>query len=85
MMSAELDSLPDSIELPWFGEMPGYYNTHAGGYPQSPGMGPGYGNSYYPGGMPYGGMPMTQQGHSIVIQPSATGGPPMITQVPLSG
>jgi len=70
-------------ELPWFGEMPGYYNTNTQGmhYPQSPGMGPGMGpgHPYYPGG-----MPMTQPGHSIVIQPGMNGAPPTITQVPLS-
>lgn len=66
------------VELPWFGEMPGYYNTNAHGhgmaYPQSPGgMYP-----YYPQ------MPQTQPGHSIIIQPGVNGQPPTITQVPLS-
>jgi hypothetical protein len=66
------------VELPWFGEMPGYYNTnahgHGMGYPQSPGgMYP-----YYPQ------MPTTQPGHSIIIQPGVNGQPPTITQVPLS-
>jgi hypothetical protein len=56
-------------ELPWFGEMPGYYNTNAGGpmYPP-PGMAPGYGYPYQP------------PGHSIVIQPGLNGAPPIVTQ-----
>jgi len=64
-------------ELPWFGEAPGYYNTHPGGMMQ------------YPAGYAY---PTTQgvnaplvqtPGHSIVIQPGMNGQPPTITQVPL--
>jgi len=60
-------------ELPWFGEMPGYYNTHAGPMypPYSAGMTPGYGYPYQPQGAP---------GHSIVIQPGLNGAPPRITQ-----
>jgi len=61
-------------ELPWFGEMPGYYNTHGGGpmpYPTNP-MVPGY-------GYPYNNMPMSA-GHSIVIQPGINGAPPIVTQ-----
>ena len=66
------------IELPWFGEMPGYYNTVGGGgpmpYPNSA-FGPGYG---YPYNVP---MSAGPQGHSIVIQPGMNGAPPTITQV----
>lgn len=66
-------------ELGWFGEMPGYYNTHHGGV-QYPVQYPGY----YQG---YNGYPMMpaqyQQGSSIVIQPSANGGPATVTQVPM--
>lgn len=58
------------LELPWFGEMPGYYNTHAGQpmyLPPSAGMGPGY----FP--------PMTSaQGNTFVIQPGMNGQPPTI-------
>jgi len=61
-------------ELPWFGEMPGYYNTNPGGpmYPPTAGMTPGYGYPYHP--------PMSAPGHSIVIQPGMNGAPPIITQ-----
>ena len=59
------------LELPWFGEMPGYYNTHPGGPMYGPGMAPGYGYPYNP-------MP----GHSIVIQPGMNGAPPIVTQAP---
>jgi len=59
------------IELPWFGEAPGYFNQGAmaqypGGYPQQ------YG---YPGG----GTP----GHSIIVQPGVNGQPTTVTQVPM--
>lgn len=69
-------------ELPWFGEMPGYYNTssrvpNANMYYPPPSAG-GYGYPYQ------GGYPMPQQGNSIVIQPNPNGGPPTITQMPLS-
>jgi hypothetical protein len=60
-------------ELPWFGEMPGYYNTHAGApvpYP-NPAIPPGYGYPYN--------VPMSA-GHSIVIQPGVNGAPPIVTQ-----
>ncbi|KAF9462662.1 hypothetical protein BDZ94DRAFT_1260937 [Collybia nuda] len=60
-------------ELPWFGEAPGYYNTHAGGIPQYP-----------PGGMPYGypGAPMMQStGGTTIIQPGVNGQPATITQI----
>ena len=67
----ETNLLP--LELPWFGEMPGYYNTNAGGpmYPPSAGMAPGYGYPY---------PPMSAPGHSIVIQPGMNGAPPIVTQ-----
>lgn len=65
-------------ELPWFGEMPGYYNTISAGQPQAYPAGYGQGNpgyGYYPG-------PMTQPGSSIVIQPGMNGQPPTVTQIP---
>lgn len=63
-----------SLELPWFGEMPGYYNTNPGGpmYPPTAGLTPGYGYPYH--------QPMSAPGHSIVIQPGMNGAPPIITQ-----
>ncbi|EAU84802.1 hypothetical protein CC1G_00321 [Coprinopsis cinerea okayama7 len=63
-------------ELPWFGEMPGYYNTHTG-----PGPMP-YPASGYPGGYP--GYPAPSAGNAIMIQPGMNGAPPTITQVPMS-
>lgn len=73
-LAMETNLLP--LELPWFGEMPGYYNTHQGGptYPPSAGMTPGYGYGY-----PYH-PPMSAPGHSIVIQPGINGAPPIVTQ-----
>jgi len=71
-------------ELPWYGEMPGYYNTNTYGpnmhYPPPSAGGYGYPAPY--GGM--GGMPVPNPGHSIVIQPGMNGGLPTITQMPLS-
>ncbi|KAF8974550.1 hypothetical protein BDZ97DRAFT_1774247 [Flammula alnicola] len=68
-------------ELPWFNEMPGYYNTNTNGPgmmqyppPSAGGYGPGY---------PYG-YPVPNPGHSIIIQPGMNGAPPTITQMPLS-
>jgi hypothetical protein len=62
-------------ELPWFGEMPGYYNTnYPMPYPPSPG---GMYPPYYP-------PPMAQPGHSLIIQPGVNGAPPTITQVPIN-
>jgi hypothetical protein len=59
-------------ELPWFGEMPGYYNTpYAGMYPQYP---------YYPAP-----TPMMQPGNQIIIQPGINGAPATVTQVPMPG
>ena len=71
------------LELPWFGEMPGYYNTnpYGGGGPMMhypPPSAGGYGYPYQ------GGMPVPNPGHSIVIQPGMNGAPPTITQMPLS-
>ncbi|ESK96016.1 hypothetical protein Moror_7361 [Moniliophthora roreri MCA 2997] len=66
-------------ELGWFGEWPGFYNTHQ---PQ-PGM------MQHSGYVPYGyplqaGPGIAQQpGQTIIVQPSATGGPPTVTQIPL--
>ncbi|KAF4619666.1 hypothetical protein D9613_005066 [Agrocybe pediades] len=71
-------------ELPWFGEMPGYYNANT----YEPGMA-----QYQPGsaGVQYGypgqygaGMPAPAPGHSIIIQPGMNGAPPTVTQVPMS-
>jgi len=62
-------------ELPWFGEMPGYYNTTAGGPMYPPHSAPGYHTGY-----PY--HPMMSApagGHSIVIQPGMNGAPPIVT------
>jgi len=65
-------------ELGWFGEYPGYYNTHAG--------------QYAGGHMPYGypmpmqvgnGQYMHQPGQSIVIQPGINGQPATVSTVPL--
>ncbi|KAF8204988.1 hypothetical protein BJ912DRAFT_939933 [Pholiota molesta] len=69
-------------ELPWFGEMPGYYNTHAqgGGAPM---MGYPPAGGYGPPGFPYG-YPHPNPGHSIMIQPGMNGAPPTITQIPIS-
>jgi len=67
-------------ELPWFGEMPGYYNTSPGAMPQYPGYAPGM--AYPAGGIP--GQMMQTPGHSIIIQPGVNGQPPTITQVPMS-
>ena len=68
------------VELPWFGEAPGYYNTHPGGMMQYP-----TGGYVYPT-MPMQGVnaPLVQTpGHSIVIQPGMNGQPPTVTQVPM--
>jgi hypothetical protein len=70
------------VELPWFGEAPGYYNTHPGGMVHG-GMA-----QFPPGGYGYPmqgvNPPFVQTpGHSIVIQPGMNGQPPTITQVPL--
>lgn len=73
------------VELPWFGEAPGYYNTHPGGMMQYPAGG----YAYPAGGQAYPAMqgvnaPLVQTpGHSIIIQPGMNGQPPTITQVPL--
>jgi hypothetical protein len=75
--------LTDLPELPWFDEMPGYYNQST----MSPGMMPmgGPGPMPYPqGGYPYGGYPQAQPGHAIMIQPGVNGAPPTVSQVPMS-
>ncbi|KDQ64514.1 hypothetical protein JAAARDRAFT_28153 [Jaapia argillacea MUCL 33604] len=70
-------------ELPWFNQMPGYYdyyypNGAAGNqmpYPQ--------GMQMYPQQGVQGGYVVQQMpGSSIVIQPGSNGGPPMINQIP---
>ncbi|KIK68142.1 hypothetical protein GYMLUDRAFT_36977 [Collybiopsis luxurians FD-317 M1] len=63
-------------ELGWYGEYPGYYNTTTQPMAQYP---------YYPqyGHPVQAGSGIVQQpGHSIVIQPSANGGIPTVTQIP---
>lgn len=80
------------IELPWFGQWPGWMEGESGGgYAYPAGSYPG---TPYQGQMPmgYGGQPgqamgggyVVQQnpGHSVVIQPGANGQAPVITQVP---
>jgi len=62
-------------ELPWFGELPGYYNTGTVQPTYAP-----YPAMQYPTGGQY--MPMQTQGHSIIIQPGVNGQPPVVTQVP---
>jgi len=67
-------------DLPWFGQWNVPYGNYGSPQPMYPGGGP---QPQYPGG--YGGQQpyVVQQtpGHSLVIQPSANGGPPMVTQV----
>ncbi|KAH0587545.1 hypothetical protein H2248_006325 [Termitomyces sp. 'cryptogamus'] len=62
-------------ELPWFGEAPGFYNTHT---QQGPMM-------QYPAGYPYGQQPMgaMHPGRTIVIQPGVNGQPATVTTVPM--
>jgi len=63
-------------ELGWFGEAPGFYNTHQG--PMMP----------YSGGYQYGQPPMSagtmHPGQTIVIQPGMNGQPATVTQVPMA-
>ncbi|KAG6919423.1 hypothetical protein DXG01_006306 [Tephrocybe rancida] len=66
-----------NAELPWFGETPGFYNTHQGQMMQ------------YPGGYPYGQQPMSAMsthhaGQTIVIQPGMNGQPSTVTTVPMA-
>ncbi|TDL29503.1 hypothetical protein BD410DRAFT_25686 [Rickenella mellea] len=58
-------------DLPWFGQD----QLYGGGYPQQM-----YAGAQFGGAQPY----VIQQapGHSMVIQPNANGGPPMVTQLP---
>jgi len=63
-------------ELPWFGEMPGYYNQLSGAVPMS----------HYPQQM-YSNMGSPQyvqasHGTSLIIQPGVNGAPATITRVP---
>ncbi|TFK55718.1 hypothetical protein OE88DRAFT_1652154 [Heliocybe sulcata] len=68
------------IDLPWFGQMPGYpgSGTYTNGHQN--------GASYaYPMQqmLPSNAFVIQQQpGHSVVIQPQASGGPPMVNQIP---
>lgn len=63
------------LELPWFGEAPGYYNTTATGVnPVYPVMG------QYPGGV----HPQIQPGSALVVQPGVNGQLPTITQIPIA-
>ncbi|KAH6914888.1 hypothetical protein BKA70DRAFT_1257335 [Coprinopsis sp. MPI-PUGE-AT-0042] len=68
-------------ELPWFDEMPGYYNQGTTGMMPMGGPGP---MPYPQGGYPYGGYPQAQPGHAIMIQPGVNGAPPVVSQVPMS-
>ncbi|RDB22725.1 hypothetical protein Hypma_010186 [Hypsizygus marmoreus] len=68
-------------ELPWFGEAPGFYNTHAGmmsQYPPSAGYMPQYGPS---AGFPLQGSVMQTPGRPLVIQPGMNGQPATVTQM----
>jgi hypothetical protein len=56
-------------ELPWFGEMPGYYQAPYG-----------YGQQMY---LPPPGAIQQQAGHSVVIQPGRHGQPTTVQQIPL--
>ncbi|EPQ54263.1 hypothetical protein GLOTRDRAFT_116829 [Gloeophyllum trabeum ATCC 11539] len=76
------------IELPWFGEYPGYPGPYqySDGYAQNGQMMPGYGQPtyVYPGMMGGGQMPYVirqNPGESIVIQPGMNGGAPFVQQV----
>jgi hypothetical protein len=60
-------------ELPWFGELPGYYNRGMAQPTYAP---------YPPMQYPAGGQYMQTPGHSIIIQPGVNGQAPVITQVP---
>jgi len=79
------------IELPWFGQAPGYPGVPYSAYPSQygsrgyPGQYPQYQQQQYQAGYPttYGGSGFVQQpGHSLVIQPGANGGAPTVQQVP---
>jgi hypothetical protein len=79
------------IELPWFGQAPGYPGVPYSAYPSQygsrgyPGQYPQYQQQQYQAGYPttYGGSVVHQQpGHSLVIQPGMNGGAPMVQQVP---
>ncbi|KAJ3985889.1 hypothetical protein F5890DRAFT_1408485, partial [Lentinula detonsa] len=66
--------------LGWFGEWPGLYNTTTQPMVQYP---------QHQYAVPYGyplqagsGIPQ-QPGHSIIVQPSANGGPATVTQIPI--
>ena len=59
-------------DLPWFGEMPGYFQASYGyGAPQQ--------QMYYP---PPGAV-QQQPGHSVVIQPGHHGQPTTVQQIPM--
>jgi len=61
-------------ELPWFGEAPGFYNTHQGPMMSYPGM--------YPHMQPPMAGPMMHPGQTVVIQPGMNGQPATVTTVP---
>lgn len=75
----------DILELPWFGQAPGYPGYGYVNY-QSQSMSRGYAGSYtpytqYPTSV--GGNVVHQQpGHSLVIQPGRNGMPSTVQQVP---
>jgi hypothetical protein len=69
-------------ELGWFGEWPGYYNTHNPGHGmmqvQQPQPSPGYYPQY-----PQYARSGSQGGHAITIQHGTNGAPPVVTTTPL--
>lgn len=64
-------------ELPWFGEAPGFYNTHQGV------MTPQYSGGYPPYAQPMS-PPVMQAGQTIVVQPGVNGQPATVTRIPMS-
>ncbi|KAG6821269.1 hypothetical protein H0H93_002379 [Arthromyces matolae] len=64
-------------ELPWFGEVPGFYNTHQ--QPMLPY--PGYGYYNQP---PMSATSAPHPGQTIVIQPGMNGQPATVTTVPMA-
>jgi len=62
-------------ELPWFGEAPGFYNTHQGTMP--------YSGVYSHGQQPMA-SPAMHPGQTVVIQPGMNGQPATVTTVPMA-